>query len=98
MILLLTGINDQDNSFSGKEINIYPTPSADGIFSLDYTIPGSGFICIYDNLGRPVERYYLSGGKNHISLDLTKHPPGIYFYRIEMSNLEIKSGKLLKSK
>jgi hypothetical protein len=80
-VAMLTGIKTE-SSLSG--IEVFPNPSADGIFNLSLTSPATGQtkISVCDVDGKIIyEKEILSGNKNY-SIDLQQFPEGVYFLTV----------------
>jgi hypothetical protein len=80
------------------EIKLYPIPSNDGIFTLEYNLPTNGEMLIHDALGQIVGRVSLESGANLKILSLVSLASGVYHYRVMAEGLEQKAGKLVISK
>lgn len=82
--------------YSGKEqLSIYPNPSADGKFVIDYSMTNEAFMEIYNINGILVGRYRMSSEDKRIEIRNDKWQDGIYFYKIIGDNLILKSGKIV---
>lgn len=80
------------------EIKVYPIPSNDGIFSVEYTLPNGGEMTIHNALGQIVGRVSLESGANLKNLSFINLASGVYHYRIMADGLEQKAGKLVISR
>ncbi len=64
-----------------KDITIYPNPTSNIIhITTDTEVSNPKDISIYDQQGRFLKSYHLSG--NHFQIDLSEFPNGIYFFTI----------------
>lgn len=80
------------------EIKLYPNPSYGGLFTLEYELPGGGYMEVNDALGQIVARINLPPGTNLETLSLISLAGGVYHYRIVSDELIQKAGKLVISK
>lgn len=76
-----------------SDIRLFPNPSS-GIFTFESKEIKQYQISIYNILGETIYRATLTGISHQI--DLTSESNGMYYYRIESSDKNFASGKLLK--
>lgn len=80
------------------EITLFPNPSSDGVFTLQYEFNVDGVLEIYNALGQIVFKKSLQAGAVQETIDLSERSSGAYYYRIIRSGEELKTGKLVISK
>ena len=85
-------------SEKGTKLNckVYPNPTS-GELTIEYENPLKeiGTFKLYDFMGKPLLSIDLSPNSRSQKLELSNHPSGIYFYKIESNNVIIDSGKLV---
>ena len=79
-VLTSTAINNINNV--GKVTIVFPNPS-NGLFTIESSAySGQKSVEIYNTLGEKVPTSNYSLSTNYYSLDLSKQPNGVYFYRV----------------
>lgn len=73
----LSGINENSPA---KSISIYPNPSKDGFFTIEYDKASN--IKVLDILGNTLKHVELTAEKGTYLLDLANYTNGVYFVRI----------------
>jgi hypothetical protein len=83
-----------EQQMESVEITSYPNPSG-VIFTIKikYLQNAEGMLIISDNSGRIVEQHKLNRVNERLDFDVSDWIEGVYFYKLILSNSEIKSGK-----
>lgn len=72
-----------EESIENQILTVSPNPSANGIFNIN--LANESALKVYDVLGNLVEAK-LSKSHEGISVDISKHPKGVYFINLEKNN------------
>ncbi|GAB4140892.1 MAG: hypothetical protein Fur0041_16070 [Bacteroidia bacterium] len=83
---------------SYPEINIFPNPSIDGNFVLQYEFDSEGDLEIYNALGQIIFKTNLESGAIQKTINLSTKANGVYYYRLLENGNELKTRKLVISK
>ena len=85
----------EEGVFAESGVRVYPNPSKDGMFNVDYTEANS--ILVFDVLGVQVSEEKLVQENGTVTLDLSSLKNGIYFLRVSdgvrMSEHKVIIGK-----
>lgn len=80
---------------ANDEIKVYPNPAQNKAFyEINLKNEESGFVLLFDVLGKQIDEQKLIPGANLAVFDLTNVTGGIYFYKV-LINAEIKSNNKL---
>lgn len=83
-------------SFSNKEqLTVYPNPSTDGRFTVDFSLTGEAVMEIYDISGILVGKYNLKPQEHRLEISSDKFSDGVYIYKITGNNSVLNSGKIV---
>ncbi len=94
-VQLLTDTTPNDPTPYYPAINLFPNPSTDGNFTLEYSFEQEGEIIIYDMLGQVVEKRFLPLGSHQWPLYYPNTAAGVYFYRVLEGEIERKAGRMV---
>jgi hypothetical protein len=97
-VQLLTDTTPTDPIPYYPAINLFPNPSTDGHFTLEYTFEQAGEIILYDMLGQVIEKRFLPLGSHQWPLSFPNTAVGVYFYRVLENGEERKTGRLVVAK
>lgn len=89
------GTSTAEDAGLKADITLFPNPVSDVLLvTLGEYIPQHGMIHIHDATGRVILSQCLYYGHNN--LDMTKFPPGLYFWTAEDNGVKLKGGKVVK--
>jgi OmpA-OmpF porin, OOP family len=94
-VQLLTDTTPTDPIPYYPAINLFPNPSTDGHFTLEYTFEQAGELILYDMLGQVIEKRFLPLGSHQWPLSFPNTAAGVYFYRVLENGEERKTGRLI---
>jgi hypothetical protein len=80
------------------EIIMYPTPSVNGIFTIEYELAAGAVLEVYDMLGQLVANIFLEAGAHQQTIALNSLAAAVYHYRVVQDGNQLKYGKLLIAK
>ena len=78
-------------------LKMFPNPAVDAV-KVEYTLPkdvNEGILFLYDNSGNMVNRFAIDNHTNHLLLDVSSYPGGVYHYFVEYDNRRSESNKLV---
>lgn len=79
------------------KLNAFPNPAGKTV-TMAYQLPekvSEGTLYLFDNSGRQVNQFIVDHHSDHLSLDVTQYPAGVYYYFIEYQNTKTPSEKLV---
>lgn len=78
-------------------LNVYPNPSFEIInFDFGKTVDDNISISIYSEIGLLIDQKTIIHNTSQIDFNISTYSSGIYFYKIQMTNSKIHSGKFIK--
>jgi len=91
-----TPVGIDDNAAQNAEIQVFPNPSADGVFSLRSAVDRISQVDVFDVNGRSVLGLR-SVAISHLTLDLSGLPSGIYAAQIRTGTGAMATARLITS-
>lgn len=85
----------EEGAFAESGVKVYPNPSKDGYFNVDYTQANS--ILVFDVLGVQVSEEKLAQENGSVTLDLSNLRNGIYFLQVS-DGIRMSEHKVIISK
>lgn len=83
-----------DSEVNFLRLMLYPNPSTDGIFQIEYEGNQDADFVLYNNLGQEIERKGLNKGKHHFELGINSGS-GVYYYKVVAGDKIMQQSKLV---